>query len=67
VQADEVGLGFPVKIPACDFHDLISVAVARSGCVLEPPDARVFLVLIVFLRWFLDHVHRTFDEMCVRT
>jgi hypothetical protein len=42
VQADEVGLGFPVKIPACDFHDLISVAVARSGCVLEPPDARVF-------------------------
>jgi hypothetical protein len=38
------------------------------GIVLEPPDQKawVFLVLSVFLRWFFGHAHKVFDEMPMR-
>jgi hypothetical protein len=39
------------------------------GCVLELPDqkARVILVLITLMRWFLEHTHKVFGEMSMRT
>jgi hypothetical protein len=41
----------------------------KPGCVLELPDqkARGFLVLIALKRLFLEHGHKLFGEMSVRT
>jgi hypothetical protein len=40
----------------------------EAGVILEPPDkkAQVFIVLITFTRWFLEHARKVFDEMSVR-
>jgi hypothetical protein len=39
-----------------------------AGIALESPQkkARVFLVLIVFLWWFLEHTRKVFGEICER-
>jgi hypothetical protein len=54
-----------------DFIFLIDCGLlqVKPGCVLELPDqkARGFLVLIALNRLFLEHAHKVFGEMPVRT
>jgi hypothetical protein len=67
---------FPLQTSSCEclvslsliFPNCVWALAAVAGFVLELADqkARVFLVLIIFTRWFFKHVRNVFVEMAMR-